>query len=76
MMRLWLKDSERLPDPAPIATDDRAAIIVGTALWLVALIVVLIVGANQWWMLVTAIGVSLGLLGLVYNRFRRRGAAQ
>jgi hypothetical protein len=75
-MRLWLKDSERLADPAPIATDDRAAILVGTALWLLSLVVVLIVGANQWWMLVTSIGAALGLLGLVYNRFRRRATAQ
>ena len=28
-MRLWLKDSERRPDPAPVETDDRKAMLVG-----------------------------------------------
>ena len=41
-MRLWLKDSERRPDPTPVATDDRKPMIVGLALWIIALIVVLI----------------------------------
>ena len=36
-MRLWLKDSERRPDPEPVKTDDRKAMLVGIALWLVAL---------------------------------------
>ena len=36
-MRLWLKDSERRPDPLPARTDARTALLVGTLLWLVAL---------------------------------------
>jgi len=36
-MRLWLKDSERRPDPAPIKTDDRKVVLIGLVLWLVAL---------------------------------------
>ena len=36
-MRLWLKDSERRPDPEPVKTDDRKVVLVGLVLWLVAL---------------------------------------
>ena len=36
-MRLWVKDSERRPDPLPARTDARTALLVGTVLWLIAL---------------------------------------
>ncbi|MGV8970553.1 MAG: DUF2530 domain-containing protein [Microbacteriaceae bacterium] len=45
-MRLWLRDSERKPDPVPATTDDRAAILVGLVLWVVSLIVVIVVTAT------------------------------
>jgi len=74
-MRLWLKEADRRPDPAPVPTDDRAAIIVGTSLWVVALIIVAIVAPaeHRAWLLVTCgIGTGLGLLGLVYTQLRKR----
>ena len=37
-MRLWLKDSERRADPAPVKTDDRKAFFVGTVAWVIALV--------------------------------------
>ena len=37
-MRLWLKDCERRPDPAPVKSDDRKAMLVGLVLWLLALV--------------------------------------
>ena len=42
-MKLFLKDSERRPDPEPLQTDDRKAVLVGLAAWLVAFVVLLVV---------------------------------
>ena len=76
-MRLWLKDSERRPDPAPMRTDDRKAVLVGTAAWLVALLGLLLFGGflvdagQRWWLVTCTIGVGLGVLGLVYTQRRR-----
>ena len=77
-MRLWLKDSERRPDPTIVKTDDRKAMLVGTAGWLVALVVLLfflgplIASDNRWWLLTCAIGIGLGLLGLIHAHRRHR----
>ncbi|HEY0260408.1 MAG TPA: DUF2530 domain-containing protein [Lacisediminihabitans sp.] len=77
-MRLWLKDSERRPDPAPVQTDDRKAVLVGLAGWFVLLVVLLVllgplVAAGELWLLWTAVvGLVLGLIGLVYTRWRQR----
>ena len=75
-MRLWLKDSERRPDPDPIHTDDRLAIIVGIALWVVALAVFLffaplLAAGYHWWLWTCIVGLVLGLVGLVYTHLRR-----
>ncbi len=77
-MRLWLRDSERRPDPVPVVTDNRKAVLVGLALWLVALIVLLIFAAplfasgDGWWLWTAVVGFGLGLVGLVYLTVRRR----
>ncbi|MEC5155009.1 putative phage tail protein [Cryobacterium sp. CAN_C3] len=86
-MRLWLKDSERRPDPLPARTDARKALFAGTLLWLVALGAALIapwaapqtleLGAASaagtgWWLWCTVIGLGLGLGGLVWVQLRRR----
>jgi hypothetical protein len=77
-MRLWLKDSERRPDPAPVKTDDRRAMLVGTAAWVVALVVLLLVlrpisaHANARLLWTCFAGLALGLLGLVYTIRRHR----
>ncbi|WP_104127592.1 DUF2530 domain-containing protein [Cryobacterium sp. Y57] len=86
-MRLWLKDSERRPDPLPARTDARTALIVGTLLWLVALGAALFFdeaapGASKsgaasapgtgWWLWCTVIGVGVGLVGLAWVQIRRR----
>ncbi|HWH26238.1 MAG TPA: DUF2530 domain-containing protein [Pseudolysinimonas sp.] len=71
-MRLWLKDSERRPDPDPVKTDDRKAILVGLVLWLVALAgLLLFLGAlidakNTWWLWTVLIGFGLGLVLLIF----------
>jgi hypothetical protein len=77
-MRLFLKDSERRPDPSPVKTDDRRPILVGIGGWLVALVVVLVLfaplaeSANRWLLWTCVVGLVLGLAGLVYAAKRPR----
>ena len=72
-MRLWLRDNERRPDPVPVKTDDRRAVLVGLALWLIALVVVLAMGLGTvTWMWTIVVGLILGVLGLGYLTVRRR----
>ncbi|GAB2467458.1 putative membrane protein YccC [Conyzicola lurida] len=73
-MRLWLKDSERRPDPAPVTTDDRKAVLAGLALWLVGTVIVLIVVPEPWLIATCTVGLVLGLIGLVYTQHRRRNS--
>lgn len=77
-MRLWVRDSERRPDPAPVKTDDRVAMIVGSLGWLVALLLLLTLpgplgpAGRDGWFPTCAIGLTLGLVGLLYAIRRRR----
>ena len=75
-MKLWLKDSERKPDPVPVKTDDRKAVLTGLALWIVALVVLLIVQPRPELLWTCATGVVLGLVGLIYTHARRGTARQ
>jgi hypothetical protein len=77
-VRLWLKDTERRPDPVPVRTDARKAYAVGTLAWL-AVLVVLLVFAREllesgrgWWLWCAGLGLALGLGGLIWVGFRRR----
>ena len=75
-MRLWLRDDERRPDPIPVKTDDRRAVVVGLALWVLALVVVLVVGGpalgGGTWLWTIVVGLALGVVGLVYLTVTRR----
>lgn len=77
-MRLWLKDSERRPDPLPARTDARKAFLAGTVLWVLALAAALIwrdqitTAGLAWWIWCAVIGVGLGLVGLLWVQVRRR----
>jgi FtsH-binding integral membrane protein len=77
-VRLWLKDSERRPDPAPIKTDDRKAMLVGIGLWVVGLAVLLVfmvplnTAGNGWWLWACVAGLALGLVGILYTHWRRK----
>ena len=71
-MKLWLKDSEREPDPAPVKTDDRKAVLAGLAVWIVALVVALVAQAQPETIYTCAVGIVLGLVGLIYTNARRR----
>ncbi|MEV0148709.1 MULTISPECIES: DUF2530 domain-containing protein [unclassified Nonomuraea] len=62
-------NQEWRPDPEPIETNDVATIAVGTGLWAVALVVLLVLRPgpeHQWWIWTCAVGAFLGLLGLWY----------
>jgi len=71
-MRFVLKDSERRPDPVPVVTDDRKAVLIGLVLWVVALVVVLIVAPGTAAIWTCIVGLALGALGLVYTQVRHR----
>ena len=77
-MRLFLKDSERRPDPVPVKTDDRRPILVGLAAWVVATIVVVLFfapmsGSGDGALLSSCVvGILLGLAGLIYAAKRPR----
>jgi hypothetical protein len=70
-MKLWLKDSERRPDPVPVKTDDRKAVLTGIALWIFGLVVLLIVSPQPTLIHTCATGIVLGLIGLIYTHARR-----
>jgi hypothetical protein len=62
-------------------TDDRAALIVGTVLWLLVAVAAVVFAApltrtgHGWVVAAAIIGVALGLVGVVYaqlTRMRRR----
>ena len=69
----------RRPVPEPLEVNDVAVITVGTALWVVALVLGLIFhdklvdAGNEDWIWVMAAGTGLGLLGILYVRRRRDG---
>jgi len=82
-MRLWLPESERRPDPAPARADARKAVLAGTALWLVALVVCLLLrdalasSGLGWLIWACAVGVLLGVVALVVvQAIRRRRTGQ
>ncbi|THG29852.1 DUF2530 domain-containing protein [Naasia lichenicola] len=76
-MRLYLKDSERRPDPRPVQVDERRAVFVGLVVWIIATVIYLLVFATNgeadagvvW---TCTAGIALGLAGLVYTERRRR----
>lgn len=66
-MRLYVKDSERKPDPGPADVNAGRAIIVGSVLWALALVGVLAftpaqLAANKTWYAFTCLaGIALGV---------------
>jgi hypothetical protein len=67
--RLGTVNEPRRPAPEPLKTNDTAAMLVGTGLWAVALIVLLIIGPgadHRWWIWTCLAGIGGGLFGLWY----------
>ncbi|MCU1439308.1 MAG: hypothetical protein JWP85_305 [Rhodoglobus sp.] len=77
-MRIWLKDSERRPDPSPVTTDDRKAVLVGIVLWIIALAILLVFltpltsAGLGWWLWTCVAGLALGVVGILYTHWRHR----
>ena len=77
-MRLYVRSRDRRPDPAPLATNDRATVLIGIAIWVVAWVVALLLhdrlaaSGNGWWIWTPPAGIVLGVLGLAYVRRRER----
>ncbi len=69
--------TERKPDPAPLQTNDVLTVAVGTAAWLVALVVLLFLHHTlekhhtTWWYWVCLTGIGLGCVGLFLTNRRR-----
>lgn len=68
----------RRPDPPPLETDDVLVVAIGTALWAVGLVVLLVLRladvtrVPDWWLGMCAYGVALGLFGVRYCRRRHQ----
>ena len=81
-LRAMASRALRRPDPPPLETDDVHVVAVGTALWglgLVVLLVLRLTGAAQvreWWMVMCVAGIALGLLGVRYCQRRRAAIAR
>lgn len=72
-----LRGSSPRPDPEPLELDDTRVVAVGTLLWLVALVALLVaalLGADVhgWWVAMCACGAVLGLCGLRYVARRKQ----
>ena len=72
--------TERRPDPAPLETDDVKIVAAGTAVWALALVVVLVlklagVDVHDWWLEMCGAGALLGLVGVRYCVRRRNALA-
>ena len=73
-MRLYQRSAGRRPDPEPLRTNDRVAVLVGIGLWAVALVATLVVHdrlaaeGRGWWSWTALAGIGLGLVGLGYLR--------
>lgn len=66
------------PDPPPLETDDVKVVVVITAAWALALVVLAVLrlsgdDVRDWWMGMCGYGIALGLFGIRYCR--RRHAA-
>ena len=68
----------RHPDPPPLQTDDVKIVLVGTVLWALALVVLLVLRVadaaevRDWWLGMCLYGIALGLFGVRYVHRRTR----
>ena len=79
-MSLLRPAAPRHPDPEPLELDDTRVVLVGTVLWAVALVVLVVrdlagLRVPGWWLQMCLAGIALGLLGLRFVA-RRKAAAR
>ena len=63
------------PDPPPLETDDVKVVVVITACWVLALVVLVVLRltgseVRDWWLGMCGYGIALGLFGIRYCRRR------
>jgi hypothetical protein len=70
----------RRPDPEPVEVNETRIVAVGLALWVVALVVLLLFFRDElrahdatWWLWTCVVGIALGLYGLRFVSRRHRG---
>ena len=69
-------------DVAPVDTDGVRTVAVGTGLWALALVVLVVMrddleaAGRSWWIWTAVAGIGLGLLGFEYARRRRDAIAR
>ena len=71
--------TERKDPPPPLEANDRLVTAVVTAGWAIAFVVLLIVGlpaAERWWLWTCAAGFGMGMFGLWYVPFLKRGRSR
>ena len=78
-MSLLRPAAPRHPDPEPLELDDTRVVLVGTVLWALGLVVLVVldlagVRVPGWWLQMCLAGIALGLLGLRF--VARRKAAR
>lgn len=70
------------PPTKPVDVDGVRTVLVGTVLWTVAFVVMLVVrddlvaSGREWWLWTCLAGAGLGLLGYEYTRRRRDAIAR
>ncbi len=74
------RTTPRLPEPQPLHVPTRSIVLAGTAVWVVALALTLLVpslheGGRHWWPWTCVTGVALGVVALVYVGRGRGNAA-
>jgi len=75
-MRFYVKDSQRKPDPAPVKTNAKLALAVGTVFWAIALLFLLfapkeLAQAETWQLATCVVGVVLGVYGYIHVSRKR-----
>ena len=64
------------PDPPPLETDDVKVVAIGTMLWAIGLLVLLLLIVTEaaevpaWWLGMCGYGIALGLFGVRYCKRR------
>jgi len=76
MVRFYVKDSLRKPDPAPVKTNAKLALAVGTGFWFLALLFLLfapkeVSKAETWNFATCIVGIVLGVYGLIHVARKR-----
>lgn len=69
-MRVYVKDSERKPDPEPIKTNTKVPILVGLTLWVIALLFLVFqptqaAAQKPWYPATCVVGILLGIWAFI-----------